>query len=100
MKEVYLVKWSSGQYDDYNVNNLKTVFLSLSSAEKAKEDLEKYNKTVDPFPFDWCDKDVFESLPYDKITTEDMNKYDDWQDEKYQREEFNCAWIEALTLEE
>lgn len=101
MKEVYLVKWSSGQYDDYRVINLETVFISLFSAEKAKEELEKYNKTVDPFPFDFCDEETFkELLQEDKLTTEDINLYDKWWDEKYQKEEFNCAWIETLTLEE
>lgn len=101
MKEVYLVKWSSGMYDDYGVTNLETVFLSLSSAEKAKEALETYNKTVDPFPFDFCDEETFqELLQEDKLTTEDINLYDDWWDKKYQKEEFNCAWIQTLTITE
>lgn len=101
MKEVYLVKWSSGMYDDYTVTNLETVFLSLFSAEKAKEELENYNKTVDPFPFDFCDEDTFRELLYaDKLTTEDVNKYDNWRDSMYEKEGFNCAWIQTLTLEE
>jgi len=102
MKEVYLVKWSSGSYDDYTENNLKTVFLSLSSAEKAKEDLETYNNTEEPFPFEAIyDVEIFEELLYsDKLTTEDINLYDKWRDEKYQKEDFNGAWIETLTLEE
>ena len=99
MKEVYLVKWSSGEYDDHRVCNLETVFLSLSSAEKAKEDLENYNKTEDSFPFDFCDEETFnELLQEDKLNVEDMNLYDRWWDEKYQNEEFNCAWIETLTV--
>jgi hypothetical protein len=85
MRKVYLVKWSSGTYDDYRVNNLETAFLSLLSAEKAKEELENYNKTIDhPFPFDWCDEETFIKLLFaDKLTTEDLNLYDKWRNEKY-----------------
>ena len=100
MKEVYLVKWSRSSYEDYREINHKTVFLSLLSAEKAKEELENYNKTVEPFPFDWCDEETFEELLYaDKLTTEDIDLYDKWRDEKYEKEEFNGAWVEILTLE-
>jgi squalene cyclase len=101
MKEVYLVKWSSGQYDEYTVDNLKTVFLTLFSAEKDKEEIENYNKTVEPFPFDFCDEETFVELLYaDKLTTEDINKYDEWRAEKHRKSNFNCAWIEILTVTE
>jgi hypothetical protein len=101
MEEVYLIKWSCGVYDDYMVNNLETVFLSLSSAEKAKEDLENYNKIVDPFPFDFCDEETFEELlQEDKITDDDVTKYYKWWHETYRKEQFNCAWIETLTVTE
>jgi hypothetical protein len=101
MKEVYLVKYSRGTYDDYTVNNLETIFLSLSSAEKAKEDLENYNKTVQPFPFDFCDEEIFEELlQEDKITDDDVTKYYKWWDENREKEEFNCAWIQTLTVTE
>lgn len=101
MKEIYLVKWSCGMYDDYTVNNLETVFLSFSSAEKAKKELENYNKTEQPFPFDFCDEETFVELLYaDKLITEDINKYDGLKDSIYKKEEFNCAWIETLTVKE
>jgi hypothetical protein len=100
MKEVYLIKYSFGSYEDYVVTNSETVFISLFSAEKEKERIITYYTTEEPFPFDFCDEQTFEELLYaDKLTTEDINKYDEWRDRGYKSSEFNSAWIEILTLE-
>lgn len=99
-KECYLVKISSGEYDDNVVNHIGTVFLSLLSAEKEKQKIEEYYASETPFPFDWCDVKTFKELIFeDKLTEEDLDKYDAWMSEKYEKEEFNSCWIEILKLE-
>ena len=100
MKECYLVKISSGEYDDNVVNHTGTVFLSLFSAENKKKEIEEYYASETPFPFDFCDVATFKELIFeDKLTEEDLDKYDAWMDECYKKEEFNSCWIESLKLE-
>lgn len=97
MKEVYLVKWSTGEYEDHVVHNKETVFLSLLSAEKVKKEIEEYYTTLPPFPLDSRDENNW----YDEtISEEDYNLADKWQDRKNENYYFNRVWIETLTLEE
>lgn len=101
MKEVYLVKYSFGSYEDYRVCDSETVFINLFSAEKEKERIENYYTAEQQFPFDFCDEETFVELLYDdKLTTEDINKYDEWKYLGDKSSEFNGAWIETLKLEE
>ncbi len=104
MKKCYLVNYSHGSYEDYRDLYLSTVFLSLSSAEKAKEEFEISQKTEAPFPTDkitqeeWLDG----STPsiFDIISSEEYNIIDAWQYEKWHKESFNKAWITELILED
>ena len=101
MKECYLVMVSSGESEDNIKFNTGTVFLSLLSAEKEKQMVEKYYTSETPFPFDFCDVTTFKELIFeDKTTEEDLNKYDKWMEECYKKEEFNRCWIAKLKLEE
>lgn len=71
------------------------------SAEKELEKIKNYYTTEEPFPFDWCDIKTFKELIFeDKLAEEDLDKYDAWMSEKYEKEEFNSCWIDILKLEE
>jgi len=101
MKEVYLVMQSKGEYEDYREWNTGTVFLSLFSAEKVKQEIIDYNSTEEPFPFDYCTEEEFTALLYeDKIVEEEIAIYDRWAVTKYNKYEFNNCWIQTLILEE
>ncbi len=97
MKEVYLVKWSSGEYDYFTVENKETVFVSLLSAEKAKKEIEDYHKIEYPFPIDYCEE---HSYNYNDVSDEDFALVIEWETRKTENYNFNRAWIETLTLEE
>jgi hypothetical protein len=100
MKECYLVMVSSGEWEDNVKFNTGTVFLSYFSAEKELEKTNNHYTTETPFPFDWCDVKTFKELIFeDKLTEEDLDKYDAWMSEKYEKEEFNSCWIDVLKLE-
>ena len=100
-KECYLVKISSGEYDDNVVNHTGTVFLSLLSAEKTKKETEEYYTTKTPFPFDYCTEQEFVELLYGgKVLKEEELIYDEWVDKKYEQGEFRGCWIERLNLKE
>lgn len=86
MKECYIVMMSSGEWEDNVKFNTGTVFLSLLSAEKELEKIINYYTTEEPFPFDHC--------------TEEEFIFDEWEGEKYQKQEFNSAWIQTLKLED
>lgn len=101
IKECYIVMVSSGEWEDEVEFNTGTVFLSLLSAEKELKKTEDYYTKETPFPFDWCDVKTFKQLIFeDKLPQEDLDKYDEWMDERYRKEEFNSCWIEKFKLEE
>jgi len=97
MKEVYLVKWSADEYDDYREYNKETVFLSLLSAEKTKKEIEDSYNTENPFPLEHSDEYNFD---WKIASDEDYDLYSKWQDKEKENRNFNTAWIEALSLEE
>ena len=100
MKEVYLVMVSSGEWEDNVKFNTGTVFLSSFSAEKERARILNYYTKEEPFPFDWCDVKTFKELIFEeKLTEEDLDKYDAWVSENYEKAEFKRCWIEILKLE-
>jgi hypothetical protein len=79
--ELYLVKSSSGSYDDYRESNETIIYATLEAAEKRKQEIIDYHKEK-PFPFDWCTQKEFLALSYEgKITDEDGDIYDEWESE-------------------
>ena len=100
-KECYIVMVSSGEWEDNVKFNTGTVFLSLLSAEKELEKTNNYYTTETLFPFDWCDVKTFKELIFeDKLTEEDLDKYDAWMSERYEKKEFKSCWIQTLKLED
>lgn len=96
MKEVYLVKWSNGEYDDYTEQDTETVFISLLSAEKAKKEIEDYHKIEYPFPFEGDEL----NFDWERASNADYEKYIKWRDRRNENYSFNRAWIATLTLEQ
>lgn len=100
-KECYIVMVSSGEWEDNVKFNTGTVFLSLLSAEKEKQKIEEYYTKKEAFLFNHCTEKEFKVLLYEgKILEEDLDKYDAWVSERYEKEEFNSCWIEKLNLKE
>lgn len=96
---IYLVKWSSGSYDDYRVNNLERVYMSLELAKLKKLEIEESMKPS-PFPFDWCTEDEFRVLLYNETATiQDESTYDSWSNDEMDKSEFGRAWIDTLQLD-
>jgi hypothetical protein len=97
--ELYLVKSSSGSYDDYRESNEPIIYATLEAAEKRKKEIIDAHK-VEAFPFDWCTEQEFDELRYEgKVTDEDYEIYDKWDTETYQAKEFGSAWVQTIELD-
>jgi hypothetical protein len=98
--ELYLVKSSSGSYDDYRESNEPIIYATLEAAEKRKQEIIDEHKEK-PFPFDWCTEEEFGILRSEegKVSDEDWNIYDQWDDDNYHAQEFGSAWIQTLELD-
>lgn len=98
--ELYLVKSSSGQYEDYREYVEPFVYATLEAAEAKKQEVIDYH-TEKPFPFDWCTEKEFLELSYEgKITDQDGEIYDEWESENSLAEEFGTAWIYTVELDQ
>lgn len=98
--ELYLVKSSSGSYDDYRESNETIIYATLEAAEKRKQEIIDAHK-VQPFPFDWCTEEEFDELRYDdKVTDKDYEIYDEWCSDNHYTGEFGNAWIQTIELDQ
>jgi hypothetical protein len=96
--ELYLVKSSYGEWDDYREDVEPLVYATIQAAEKKKQEIVDHNKEK-PFPLDWCTQKEFLELSYEgKITDEDSEIYDEWESENSLSKEFNRAWIYPVEL--
>lgn len=103
--ELYLVKSSSGSYDDYRESNEPIIYATLEAAEKRKQEIIAAHK-VQPFPFDWCTEQEFDLLRYDddevnrsKITDEHLEIVDQWEMENHYAQDFGSAWVQTIELD-
>jgi hypothetical protein len=97
--ELYLVKSSSGSYDDYRESNEPIIYATLEAAEKRKQEVIDAHQ-VKPFPFDWCTEEQFDELIYEgKVTDEDHETYDTWWGDNHYAQEFGSAWIQTIELD-
>lgn len=97
--ELYLVKSSSGKWDDYMEDVEPFVYATLEAAEAKKQQIIDEHKEK-PFPFDWCTQKEFLELSYEgKITNEDSDIYDEWESENSLASEFNTAWVYPVELD-
>ena len=97
--ELYLVKSSSGSYDDYRESNETIIYATLEAAEKRKQEIIDAHK-VAPFPFDWCTEEQFDKLRYeDKATEEDLEIIDQWEVDNQYAEDFGSAWVQPVELD-
>jgi len=98
--ELYLVKSSSGSYDDYRESNETTIYATLEAAEKRKNEIIELHQ-VKPFPFDWCTEEEFNELRFEeKITDKDWETYDEWEGDNHYAEEFGSAWVQTVELDQ
>jgi len=98
--ELYLVKSSSGSYDDYRESNETTIYATLDAAEKRKNEIISAH-LVAPFPFDWCTEQEFDELRYDdKVSDEDLEIIEQWEMENYSAQEFGNAWVQKVELDQ
>jgi hypothetical protein len=101
--ELYLVKSSSGSYDDYMESYEPIIYATLEAAEKRKQEIiDKHN--FEPFPFDWCTESEFEEYRYDEdnikgITEKQVDIINQWELDNYYARQFNSAWIETIELD-
>ena len=97
--ELYLVKSSHGQYEDYREHVEPFVYATLEAAEAIKQQIIDEN-TEKPFPFDLCTQKEFLALSYEgKITDEDGEIYDEWESENSLAKEFGGAWVYPVELD-
>lgn len=98
--ELYLVKTSSGGYDDYRESNENIIYATLEAAEKRKQEIIDAHE-VQPFPFDWCTEEEFDELRYDdKVTDEDCEIYDEWYIDNHRARDFGSAWVQTVELDQ
>ena len=97
--ELYLVKSSSGSYDDYRESNEPIIYATLEAAEKRKQEIIDAHK-VQTFPFDWCTEEEFDELRYEgKATEEDLEIIDQWEGDNQYAEDFGRAWVQPVELD-
>ena len=104
--ELYLVKSSSGQYDDYRESNDPIIYATLEAAEKRKQEIIDAHQ-VTPFPLDWCTEQEFDELRWhdddelkrSKITDEHIEIVDQWEMENHYAQDFGSAWIQTIELD-
>lgn len=98
--ELYLVKSSSGSYDDYRESNETTIYATLEAAEKRKNEIIAAH-VVAPFPFDWCTEQEFDELRYDdKVSDEDLEIIEQWEGDNHYAQEFGSAWVQTVELDQ
>ena len=98
--ELYLVKWSSGSYDDYRESNDLVIYATREAADKRMYQVIENNSVNRPFPFDWCTEDQFTGLLYEgKVTDEDTLIYDDWCGDNQYAQDFGRAWVQVIELD-
>jgi len=98
--ELYLVKSSSGSYDDYRESNETIIYATLEAAEKRKQEIIDAH-VVQPFPFDWCTEEQFDELRYDdKVTEEQWEIVDQWEGDNYHAQDFGSAWVQTVELDQ
>jgi hypothetical protein len=99
--ELYLVKSSSGSYDDYRESNEHIIYATLEAAEKRKNEIIAAH-VVQPFPFDWCTEEQFDELRYedDKVTDEQWTIYDQWDSANHYAQDFGSAWVQKVELDQ
>jgi len=99
--ELYLVKSSSGSYEDYNVCNEKVVYATLEAAEKRRDEIIAYHNRDLPFPFDWCTEEQFRAImESNEADAKDLDRYTEWQGDLYEADDFNACWIEIVVLDQ
>jgi len=99
--ELYLVKSSSGSYEDYNVFNEKVVYATLEAAEKISDEIIAYHNRDLSFPFDWCTEEQFRAIMESNETdAKDLDRYTEWQGDLYESDDFNTCWASWRTIEE
>ena len=103
--ELYLVKSSSGSYDDYTVSNEPIIYATLEAAEKKVQEIIDAHQVV-PFPLDWCTEEEFDELRWNddevkrsKITDEHLEIVDQWEMENYSAKDFGSAWVQTIELD-
>lgn len=94
--ELYLVKSSSGSYDDYRESNEPIIYATLEAAEKRKQEIIDEH-VVEPFPLDWCTEQEFDELR--KVTEEHQRIVDQWDMNNYNAKEFGSAWVQPIELD-
>lgn len=98
--ELYLVKSSSGSYDDYRESNETIIYATLEAAEKRKNEIIAAHE-VQPFPLDWCTEQQFDELRYEgKATEEDLEIIDQWEGNNHYAQEFGSAWVQTVELDQ
>jgi hypothetical protein len=98
--ELYLVKSSSGSYDDYREYNEKIIYATLEAAEKRRDEIIMSHKKP-PFPFDWCTKEEFDNImDNDEVTDDVRDRYYEWQSNCYEADEFGGSWIQTVELDQ
>lgn len=97
--ELYLVKSSSGSYDDYRESTEPIIYATLEAAEKRKQEIITTHE-VQPFPFDWCTEQEFNELRYEgKVTDEDLEIINQWESDNHCAEDFLSAWVQPVELD-
>jgi hypothetical protein len=102
--ELYLVKSSSGSYDDYRESNEPIVYATKEAAEKRKQEVIDAHK-IEPFPLDWCTEKEYYGLRWSNDEADNIkaDKYrdivDEWDSNNYDAKEFNDAWVEPVQLD-
>lgn len=99
MKEIYIVKYSRGSYEDYREIVTETCFFNYPAAEAAKDALDKFYAEDRPFPFDWCKEEEFLEMMFaGKAVNEDIDTFNVWDKFKEEKEEYTSAWVQTLNL--
>jgi hypothetical protein len=103
--ELYLVKSSTGQYDDYRESNDLIIYATLEAAEKRKQEIIDAHQ-VTPFPLDWCTEEQFDELRWhddevkrSKITDEHIEIVEQWEMENHYTQDFGSAWVQPVELD-
>jgi len=103
--ELYLVKSSSGSYDDYRESNDPIIYATLEAAEKKVQEIIDAHQVV-PFPLDWCTEEEFDELRWNddevkrsKITDEHIEIVEEWEVENHYAQDFGSAWVQNIELD-
>lgn len=83
----YLIRYSTGSYDDHAIIYKETAYLDPHKAEQEKDFLHLKLSTIPPFPFK-CSVQEFEDT-IDYRTKEEKNVFFQWYDKKIEAQEYN-----------